>query len=149
MMKKFFRALAILAPALGLSDIALSAAAASYRAGVAAHGEEIVLSEAARDHIAGDGLVAVMNQAASEAVYDKAGHMSGFRLFEIDKGSVYDLVGLKDGDIVTHIDDEPLVSPERAVDLLRYVKGEPSFSYTVKRSGKSTRFKVKVGNASL
>lgn len=110
--------------------------ATDYKGGVEVHGLDITISQAAHDHIAGDGLLKILDQAASEPAYNGLGDILGFRLFEIDAGSVFDIVGLKDGDVVTHIDDERLYSPQRAIDLLRYVCGEERFTYQVLRPSK-------------
>lgn len=92
---------------------------------------EITITQAAHDHIADEGLLAVLNQAASKPVFED-GNLVGFSLFEIDADSVFDLAGIIDGDLVTHIDDEALTDPSYAVELLRYVKTQPSFSYTIR-----------------
>lgn len=94
---------------------------------------QVTVTEAARDRIAGDSLTTILNQSASAPVFDQDGELRGYRLFDIDRGSIYDLVGLKNGDVVTHIDDTLLTSAELAVNLLRYVKNQPEFSYTVQR----------------
>lgn len=78
-------------------------------------------------------LADVLMQAASEQVFDEDGDPVGFRLFEIDKGSPYDLAGLRDGDVVTHVNDVALQTPELAVQMLRAVQSEESFTYTLRR----------------
>lgn len=124
----------MLAMALIAMVAATSARAeSSYAGDVTFNGHAILISEQARDHIAGDGLMKILYQAASEPARDEDGDIIGWRLTDIETGSIYDVAGLRDGDIVTHIDDEALSDPHRAVELLRYVKGEPQFSYTVRR----------------
>lgn len=114
------------------------------------NGHSIILTEEARDHIAGDGLLTILYQAASTPMLTIDGDIYGFRLTDIDQGSIFDLAGLKDGDIVTHIDGEALFSPERALDLLRYVKGQPSFTYQVKRPAANgyvvEKYSVRIGS---
>jgi hypothetical protein len=94
---------------------------------------EIRVQEVAREHIAGDGLLAVLNQAASRQVFDPSGEPLGFELYDFDRGSVFETVGLREHDVVTHLDGNPLTDPRRAVDLLRYVRELDDFTVTIRR----------------
>jgi general secretion pathway protein C len=52
----------------------------------------------------------------------EGGQSIGFRLFAIRRGSLFDKIGLKNGDIVTSINGSPMSDPSRAVSLLQELK---------------------------
>jgi type II secretory pathway component PulC len=90
------------------------------------HDDEVTLSTALRNDIAGPGLAKVMMQAAATLVPGV-----GFRLTDIDPGSIFDQVGLNDGDIVMEIDGVALSDPLTAVTALRSAAGEDYFTVKV------------------
>lgn len=115
-----------------------------YKDSITIQGNEVTISWQARDHLVNTGILTVLNQAASTPAYDEDGDQIGYTLSEIEPGSIYDVVGLQDGDLVTHIDDIRLSNPKISVELLRYVKGEDAFSFAVRRRGEPIRFHVRV-----
>lgn len=52
----------------------------------------------------------------------EGGQSIGFRLFAIRRGSLFDKIGLKNGDIVTSINGSPMNDPSKAVSLLQELK---------------------------
>lgn len=106
--------------------------------GIEYDGNLIRVSSMLRDFVTKDGLVSVLNQACSEKVDQ------GYRIFEIDKGSAFDLAGFKDNDIVTSIDGVELTSPFTALKMLLRIKESDSFSYTRIRAGKPETMSVEV-----
>lgn len=105
-----------------------------FERGIAVSGDDIVMSRGVHDQIAGEGLMGVIMEATATPVYDIYG-LSGFRVWNFDVGSVYDLVGLRNGDIVTEIDGEKLVSVLGSIALLRSVQFKRSFSVGLERAG--------------
>lgn len=120
--------------------------AAAYQDAVSVDGTTVSVAEVARDHIAGDGLLTIMMQAASEPVFDEDKEVVGFMLSLIDPGSVYETVGLQNFDIVTHIDGVALTGADVAIRMLKAVREQESFSYEVLRRGaeRPIRFEVLV-----
>lgn len=102
--------------------------------GIERHGDEIVVSQLLRDHIAAEGLVSVLMSAASRPV-EKFGRTVGYELFEIDPGSAFDLIGLKDRDVINSIDGVELDSPLVALRVLTSLKDKPAFAFTFTRGG--------------
>lgn len=106
-------------------------------------GDRLQVTTQLRDYVAKDGVLAIMNQAASEPVSED-GEQIGYRLLEIDKGSAFDLAGFKDGDVVTHIDGQPLATPFTALKLLLKIKEAESFTYRFRRGVATQTVKVEV-----
>ena len=57
------------------------------------------------------------------------------RLFAIRKDSMYDKLGLKNGDILMSINDNSLSDPSQALKLFETLKTEKSIYVTVERNG--------------
>ena len=58
---------------------------------------------------------------AAAVPYTKNGN-HGFRLLQIDKGSIYDMAGLKDGDIVNTLTNYRIVDAGRVIKALSSLK---------------------------
>jgi len=67
------------------------------------------------------------------------GASNGFRLSEIQPGSIFDEIGLQDGDVLTTIQGQNLGDPTQAVALLSSLRSRSSISLNVIRNGMSLR----------
>jgi len=102
---------------------------------ISAHQVECKLAASARDHIVGEGQLAAAQSADSEVVFAKdTGEVAGIMIFRIDEQSIFDLVGLQDGDILTHVEDRPIDGLGTAMYMFSAVKSSPEFTYRVLRS---------------
>lgn len=64
----------------------------------------------------------------------EGGQSIGFRLFAIRRGSLFDKIGLKNGDIVTSINGSPMNDPSKAVSLLQELKDARSLEVDALRN---------------
>lgn len=142
---KFLLKAALVAVAL-MATIPVQASIDSggYRDAITAQDLDLFITSAARDHIVQTGIFTILDQASSAPVVDRDGDQIGYRLDDIEPGSIFETIGIMDRDIVTHIDDVRLVDPKMAIDMLRYVKGEDDFTFTVRRQGHVLKFRVRV-----
>ncbi len=62
------------------------------------------------------------------------GKAAGFRLFAIRQDSVFEKVGLKNGDVVTRINGNDLSDPARAMSLIQELRSEGRISVDVTRN---------------
>ena len=62
------------------------------------------------------------------------GKAAGFRLFAIRRDSIFEKLGLKNGDIVSRINGNELTDPARAMSLLQELRGEGSVNVEVNRN---------------
>lgn len=117
--------------------------AESYRDAVTIKGADIQVTRAAWDHIGGEGLLAILDQAASAPVFEGDTQV-GYALSDIDAGSIFETGGLLNGDVVLEIAGMELSDPKRAVEILRYARGLDDFEALVRRDGALLRFRVRV-----
>lgn len=64
------------------------------------------------------------------------GQSIGMRLFAIRRGSLYEKVGLKNGDILLSINDNSLSDPTQALKLFEELKNQEQLAVKVERNGK-------------
>ena len=64
----------------------------------------------------------------------EGGQSIGFRLFAIRRGSLFDEIGLKNGDIITDINGNPMNDPGKAMALLQELQGANDLSVKIIRN---------------
>lgn len=67
--------------------------------------------------------------------YFRNGKSIGMRLFAIRRGSLYEKLGLKNGDILLSINENNLNDPSQALKLFNQLKTEKEINVSVERSG--------------
>jgi type II secretion system protein C len=63
------------------------------------------------------------------------GKTTGFSISEVKAGSVFEQIGMQNGDLVTAIDGQPVTNPMQAMSLMGSVQTRPSIDLTVSRGG--------------
>ncbi|MCX6128795.1 MAG: hypothetical protein NTX25_06990 [Proteobacteria bacterium] len=100
-----------------------------YKAdGIERNGNTLKVTRSLKDSLIGENLNKILMQAAA-VPHVKDGHLIGFELLEINKGSIFDIAGLKDGDIVTHINEQPINDAGLAIKTLSKLKSSPSATF--------------------
>lgn len=112
--------------------------------GIERVGDNVLMTRQLRDYISNDNLATVMMQAASEAYYDAEWRLMGFRLLEIERGSIYDIVGIENNDIITHINGIRLNGVLIAFTMLKNVKDSDSFTFTYLRDNIETQVNIDI-----
>lgn len=69
--------------------------------------------------------------------YFRNGKSIGMRLFAIRRGSLYEKLGLKNGDIILAVNDNSVSDPTQALKLFEQLKSERSIGVKVERNGQS------------
>jgi general secretion pathway protein C len=72
------------------------------------------------------------------------GKAAGFRLFAIKQDSVFEKIGLKNGDIITRINGNELTDPARAMSLIQELRGEGRISVEVNRNRQPTTLSYEI-----
>ena len=103
-------------------------------AGFEKQGNKVVMTSALREHLVKKELGKILMQAAAVPYYAD-GALRGFQFWEIDKGSVFDRVGLVDGDIVTDVNGQALSDVAKTIQLLNTLKQETRVQITYLRGG--------------
>lgn len=68
------------------------------------------------------------------------GVQNGYKLIQIVQGSVYDKLGLKNGDVLCGVNGEPINDPGRAMELITLLKTSSRIEMCVKRDGRQNSF---------
>lgn len=68
------------------------------------------------------------------------GQPDGFKLLSIKRGSLFDRLGLRNGDVIRQINGMPLDSPQKALELYGELESGQSISLGVLRRGKELTF---------
>lgn len=102
--------------------------------GIERHGNKVVISAQLREQIVRRDLGKVLMQAAAVPYYMN-GELRGFSLWDIDQGSVYELAGFKNGDIVVAINGSDIVDVGSAIRTLHSLRDESEASVRVLRNG--------------
>jgi len=67
------------------------------------------------------------------------GKTDGFSISNVAPGSVFEQLGLKDGDLLTEIDGQPVTNPMQAMGLMQSVRTASSIDLTIQRGGSPSR----------
>ncbi len=111
---------------------------------VKAKGNQVTISSDMKTKLGGTDLARTMMQTCSEPVILQDGSTVGYKLFEIDEGSIFQVVGFTEGDVITDIDGKPLDSPVNAMSALMGVKKKDRFTVSYMRGGVSKKLEVSV-----
>lgn len=82
--------------------------------------------------------------AAQVSVSPASGDVRGIRIDAIDAGTIAELVGLRSGDVVTHVNGTPLGSPQDAMLLYMSVRSARSFVVHYQRGREARSLQVDV-----
>lgn len=65
------------------------------------------------------------------------GNINGFRILDMQPGSIYEQLGLQRMDVIKSVDGTPVDSPAKAMELYNTLKNSPKVTLQVERNGKS------------
>ena len=65
------------------------------------------------------------------------GAINGFRILDMQPGSIYEQLGIQRMDVIKSVDGQPVDSPAKAMELYNTLKNSPKVSIQVERNGKS------------
>ncbi len=108
-------------------------------AGVKKTGEGAYLVDRREVEHAVANLNEVITQARAVPVLQE-GKSAGFKLFSIRPNSIFQKIGLIDGDIVQRVNDTELTDPSKAVGLLEEIQSMDQVRVNFVRSGKQQTF---------
>lgn len=65
------------------------------------------------------------------------GNINGFRILDMQPGSIYEQLGLQRMDVIKSVDGTPVDSPAKAMELYNLLKNSPKVTLQIERNGKS------------
>ncbi len=110
--------------------------------GISAQGDDYVVDEAELDKGL-ENLPLLLTQARA-VPYFKDGRSIGLRLFAIKSGSLYEKIGLKNGDILKAINGNSLADITQALKLFEQLKQERSINLVLERDKQDREFKYTI-----
>ncbi len=81
----------------------------------------------------------VLTQARAVPHFE-GGVPAGYKLFQIVPGSIYDKLGLKEGDQITGLNGQAMTDPGKAFEMLNELKTSSHLELGIKRDGKQSNF---------
>lgn len=117
--------------------------AAQQHEGLQRNKDNVTVSAAYKDHLLKNELNKILMQAAAVPAL-KDGRVVGFTLWEIEKGSIYEKLGFKNGDTITRINDNRLVDAGQAVKVLVSLKQAKQLALNFTRGGVEQQMNVRV-----
>ena len=76
--------------------------------------------------------------------YFRNGQSVGMRLFAIRQGSLYEKLGLKNGDIIRSVNNANVGDPAQALKLFEQLKDERSIGVELERNGEATKLNYSI-----
>ena len=76
--------------------------------------------------------------------YFRNGKSIGMRLFAIRSGSLYEKIGLKNGDILTSVNENSLSDPTQALKLFEQLKTEREIKVAIERNGSNVNLNYSI-----
>ncbi|QDK45177.1 general secretion pathway protein GspC [Bdellovibrio sp. ZAP7] len=65
------------------------------------------------------------------------GNINGFRILDMQPGSIYEQLGIQRMDVIKSVDGNPVDSPAKAMELYQTLKNNPKVVLQVERNGKT------------
>ena len=72
------------------------------------------------------------------------GQSNGFKLSEIQPDSLFQQIGLRDGDVLTGVSGQSVSDPAKAMELLTTLRNQSSISLTVIRGGQPVQLQYNI-----
>src|SRR5690606_22737534 len=72
------------------------------------------------------------------------GVVNGFKIFAIRQGSVFDQLGLRNGDVVQEINGVKIDSMEKALPMLELLKNESNIGIGISRGGAKKNLSIEI-----
>jgi general secretion pathway protein C len=72
------------------------------------------------------------------------GESNGFKLSEIQPDSIFQQIGLRDGDVLTGVGGQTVGDPSKAMQLLGALRNQSSISLTVMRGGQPVQLQYSI-----
>lgn len=111
--------------------------------GIEREGNTLKVTRALKESLTGENLNKVLMQAAA-VPFLADGRLIGFQMYEIDPGSIFDIAGIRNGDVITHINEQPINDAALAIRALNALKSSSSAKFGYQRGGKTEELLIQI-----
>ncbi len=111
--------------------------------GIEREGNTLKVTRALKENLTGENLNKVLMQAAA-IPFLSDGRLIGFQLLEIDPGSIFEVAGIKNGDVITHINEQPINDAALAIRALNALKSTNTAKFGYLRGGKNEELVIQI-----
>jgi general secretion pathway protein C len=91
-----------------------------------------------------DNMASLFTQVRAIPNLGPDGHSNGFKLSEIQPDSIFQQIGLHDGDILTAVGGQSISDPAKAIELLNSLRSQNSINLTVMRGGEPVQLQYNI-----
>ena len=116
--------------------------ASSYQ-GIEKKNDTLTIQSSLKKHLVENQLGQILMQAGTIPHFAQ-GVLMGFKLFDIDAGSIYETIGFKNGDVITHINGQQLNDAAVAIRVLKTLKNSDRGEVTYLRNGQEKNINIVV-----
>lgn len=115
-------------------------------------GEVKVLSDTDRELKRDDvnkltnNLPELLQQARAIQNYGPNGQPNGFRVMDLQPGSIYERLGIKRGDVITGVNGDPVDSPAKAMELYNALRTSSNINLQIERNGRRETLNFNITN---
>lgn len=111
--------------------------------GIEKNGNTLRVTRALKENLTGENLNKVLMQAAAIPFVEN-GRLIGFQLLEIDPGSIFDIAGIRNGDIITSINEQPINDAALAIRALNGLKNASTATFGYMRDKQTLELVVQI-----
>lgn len=86
----------------------------------------------------------LLRQAKALPAYDASGNIYGFRVTQIEPGSIYNQLGLENGCIITGVNSNPITSAQQAMEMYQTLKNSSTIELQTECDGRKGTKKYNV-----
>lgn len=116
----------------GVKQAPVAAEPGAEEEGITREGDKVVVERKVIDDALGN-LESLASKIRAVPHKGPDGEIDGFRLSAIRRGTLFDKLGIKNGDIIHAVNGQPLTSADGALALYQQMQNESSFSFEVTR----------------
>ncbi|MFW7380053.1 MAG: PDZ domain-containing protein [Oligoflexus sp.] len=111
--------------------------------GIERQGNVLTVSGTVKNALIGENLSKVLMQAAA-IPHTINGQLVGFQLLEIDEGSIFDIAGFINGDVITHINEKPINNAALAIRALNNLRQAEQVNFSYLRQNEERELTVRI-----
>jgi general secretion pathway protein C len=117
-------------------------AVGSAKEGIKRDGDKVKVKREVVDSVTQD-LTKILGESRMVPNFEN-GVVNGFKIFAIKAGSIFQELGLKNGDVVQRINGTEIDTVEKAIPMMQLLKTEPSISIDLLRGGAKKTLSIEI-----